>query len=456
MPRHNDVVTRNRGLEVLPGTQMQALGPGVRLVWLEAQGSSATPSSPLTSEIVGARLGAITRQVRFMDISGSGCVSAGELRNFLWNLHLSDDDFKAVLHRFSPPTSKSGQSYLDTEDVMFLLGRSHIINRTNVPVDALIYEAVVSILGRRTTAHIDRDLSHDETLGYSSTCKKHCCSYTTSTTLQIATIAGAIVWLICTLLGSNSEIGIAGIVTAVVCYIVYLIHICAGVGLTRAFHNTILGIEAVCVAMEQPCYENPEYHWRVQCYHYETRHYTETETDANGNKRTVHKTRQERVNTHSAHASGIIPSQDFSPAFMPDTRAQQTQIDTLLHLDFTYSNYLYEYENFCNYHRRDVHQDKSRSEVVPSRMTSCLAVWVGHSRPWWMSPWAYWLSNFFLLSCCFRMHMQANLGSQEYTYVKKCYSIASRVPRYGDAIGAGMFAGAATAAAVMTAAAVLR
>ena len=31
-----------------------------------------------------------------------------------------------------------------------------------MPVDALTYESVVSILGRRTTAHIDRDLGAED------------------------------------------------------------------------------------------------------------------------------------------------------------------------------------------------------------------------------------------------------------------------------------------------------
>ena len=47
------------------------------------------------------------------------------------------------------------------QEVLFLLGRSHLRCK-EVPIDALIYEAVVSILGRRTTAHIDRDLGAED------------------------------------------------------------------------------------------------------------------------------------------------------------------------------------------------------------------------------------------------------------------------------------------------------
>ena len=59
------------------------------------------------------------------------------------------------------------------QEVLFLLGRSHLRCK-EVPIDALIYEAVVSILGRRTTAHIDRDLgAEDRGLGK----RKLGCSY---------------------------------------------------------------------------------------------------------------------------------------------------------------------------------------------------------------------------------------------------------------------------------------
>ena len=45
----------------------------------------------------------------------------------------------------------------------------------------------------------------------------------------------------------------------------------------------------------------PSVHWHIQCYHYETRHYTETHTDSEGRTRTEHKTERVRRNTWTAN-----------------------------------------------------------------------------------------------------------------------------------------------------------
>ena len=45
----------------------------------------------------------------------------------------------------------------------------------------------------------------------------------------------------------------------------------------------------------------PSVQWHIQCYHYETRHYTETTTDSEGRRRTEHKTERVRRNTWSAN-----------------------------------------------------------------------------------------------------------------------------------------------------------
>jgi len=191
--------------------------------------------------------------------------------------------------------------------------------------------------------------------------------------------------------------------------------------------------------MDQPRHENPHFRWTVQCYHYRTVHYTTTDKDG----RTQHHTRQERVNTHHASHSGYIPSADQTPSFLPSTEAQQTQIDTHLDLDFSQSNYHGEYHRFCAFHRRDVHQDQSHTEDLDSRVKSLLAIWVAKSVPCWMNAGCYWLANIFLLSFFFRIVMQSRIGSQEFTYHKKCYSIGGACPgvRCTGNIGAGIAAG---------------
>mmetsp|Transcript_43202 Transcript_43202/g.101592 ORF Transcript_43202/g.101592 Transcript_43202/m.101592 type:complete len:673 (-) Transcript_43202:41-2059(-) len=421
MPFTSDVITRNRGLEVLPETPLQCLGPGVRLMWLKQPGTA----TPLMSAGASTSLGTITRQVRLMDLSGDGRISAGEFRNFLWNLHMSDPDFEKVLERFSPKNSRSGQCYLDLEDINFLLGRPHMRAR-DVPIDALIYEAVVSILGRQTTAHIDRDLSSDSGVGFKAACAQHCASLTLSLLLQGAIYGCLIYSLFCVLIDESDEVA-PFLIGAACTYLIYLIHVCCCVRLTGAFNHPIEGIEEVCAAMDKPRSEDPHYRWHVQCYHYETRYYTETRQE---NGRTVHETksRRERVNTHQASMRGVIPSKDFSPEFVPQTEAQQTHVTTALDLDLSRSNYVMEYEKWCHFHRWDAHQDRSRSEDMPSRLSNCFAVWVTHSLPCWMNNTCYWLSNLLMMSACYRWCAHSKIGYQSYTYVKRCFDIPTFQP----------------------------
>lgn len=197
-------------------------------------------------------------------------------------------------------------------------------------------------------------------------------------------------------------------------YFIYLCHIGCGVKLSAALYNTTEGVEEVCELADRPRHENPHFSWHVQCYHYVTR------TTGSGKNR---RTRRERVNTHRASHSGVLPSTDQTPSFVPNTQAQQTQLDTFLELDLTSSNYLSEYSRWCMFHRRDVHQDKSRNEDLPSRRSSILAVWIKGSQPCYMHSCCYWLANLLLLSFFYRLFVQSKLAIQHYTYKKKCFNI---------------------------------
>jgi len=345
------------------------------------------------------------------------------MRNFLWNLNLSDEQFDRVKQRFAPAgVSGRDQNYITVHDMYFLLASAHL-KFPHVPVDALVYEAVLGILGRRTTAHIDRDLSQeDKGIGFRNACRLHCPSYVVSLILQGAVLACLAVFLIgslCEALGvgedDRNNFGWA----ALVAYIIYLSHLACCVRLSRAFHNQTEGMQAVMELMDMPRNENPTYSWSVTNYHYETR--TRTERDSNG--REVTKTETERVVTSSFSTSGVIPSTDCTPSFVPQTQARQTQIDTSLDLDFSRSNYYDRYSYWCFFHRYDLHQDCTRSESLPSQATSCLAVWLPGSTPCWMSHASYWLANIFLMSFFYRWFLQARVGRQQYTYSKVCYDL---------------------------------
>ena len=85
-----------------------------------------------------------------------GFVSLLEPKNFQSSTRVSEgESMEQVL-------CLSSCLFSNLQELLFLLGRSHLRSK-EVPVDALIYESVVSILGRRTTAHIDRDLGADDT-----------------------------------------------------------------------------------------------------------------------------------------------------------------------------------------------------------------------------------------------------------------------------------------------------
>lgn len=413
MPHNVSVVSRSAAFPLML-SDVADVSTVLRVLWLEGSPGKASSSPKSRATTVGP-LKAIGCQYIGMSARMQNLVSLGEFRNFLWNLHLDDSNFSAVSKRFAPTGD-----YIDYEELLFLLGRSHLRSK-DVPVDALIYESVVSILGRRTTAHIDRDLGADDTgIGKRNACKAHCASYTTSMILE------AVIWLslLLLLLDMLFELGTRFepemLAPAGIAYLIYIIHLACCVRLTRAFANESRGIESVMSLMDKPRFENPYYTWHVQCYHYETR--TRTRTDKDG--RTETYTERVRVNTHCARASGTIPSEDRTPEFLPNTRAIQTQIDTKLDLDFSLSNYFVEYNRWRNFHRWDVHQDSTHTEDLSSRAKSCLAVWSQRNKPCWLNPGCYWLANLFAVSFLYRLLAQSRMGSQEYVYVKRCFNIA--------------------------------
>lgn len=387
-------------------------GAAPRLLWL--QKGVSDPKMPQLRE-VGA-LGAIASQFHSMDVSRSGAVSVGEFRNFLWNLGLDDTSFKKVCDRFAPADSPAGSNYLNLQVMIYLIGRAHL-KSPQVPIDALIYEAVLSVLHRKATAHIDRDLGEeDEGMGSSEACGRYGCGYCMSIFFQLVTVVALVMLLV----GAGDEHYLFGGI-AIIAFLISLGMGCAS-NLGRAMANKSVGLWNTMLKMDKPRYENPQFTWHIECYHWRTVHYTDHVT-RNGKRETVQKTRKEKVVTHRATLRGTIPTIDHTPIFIPLTDASQTEIDTTLELDFSRSNYLHRYREWCRWHRRDVHQSHRRSEDLPSRCVSCMAEWVEGSSPWYMSGGAYWLAHVCLLGGCLRWYIQSRLGFQSYEYKKQCFSI---------------------------------
>lgn len=406
--------------------------PMARILWFERSLPKDSQATPADTRTAGLRFQQI-RSVFFGESQGQLTISRGELRNFLWNMNLEDSDFDRLWQRLDV----RGHGFLDMEDLLHLVGRAHM-RYPMVPIDALIYEAVVLIV-RPTqqdgpSAHFDVDLTQAPAgLGCWGACKAHCVSYTTSFALQVMIIVFAGLSLAS---GDETFIGIA-----VSLYAVYLIHCFCCTRFSSAMGNRLTGLDVVCSAMEEPKKENPLYRWSCQNYHYETRIERETYTDSQGKTQTRTVSKSVRVNTGPCYTRhGVIPSTDETPTFIPNTKALVTEIDTELSLDFSNSNYLNCYRHWLYAHRWDLHQDESRTEWLPSQKTAILAEWVSGTRPCWMRRAWYVLSSLALVSCCFRLLGQMQCGRQQFTYKKRCYRISYEVPA-NPHVGAAQFIG---------------
>jgi hypothetical protein len=454
--------SRHYALMVWPGkvhltdlhTPIGILGipPWARILWLEFPflQTGRKVADPRTA---GFRFQYIHSTFFAVSQSNEMMISKAELRNFFWNLNLNDAQFVQIWDRFDA----RHRGFLDIDDLLFLLGRAHL-QYPMVPIDALLYEAATLIINGGQLAksfelgagtHFDNNLAETpHGIGVGGACQKHGCSYFFGFLLQLA-VPVLIVYAIL-LAGDGRE---TFLVVAAILYVLYLVHACICTKFASAVGNRIEGMDAVCTAMYKPREEHPYYKWHIQCWHNETRTRTENYRDANGNTQTRTVTYTERVNTHSASHSGIIPSTDATPSFLPDSTALMTEIDTELDLDFHHSNYLQCYRHWCAANRWDIHADESRCEDLPSRKTAVLAEWAQGVRPCWVRRSCYSLATVLLLAMCFRLTVQAQSGYQKYTYRKRCYSIEYYPPSRCHANAAALFAACAvgtTIAAAMT------
>ena len=107
---HTEAVTVPHHATILDPTATLAtlgLGAGARLLWLEKPESGDrspchSSHSATTREIRNPSLMHLKWQFQAMDLAQDGRVSAGELRSFLWNLRLGEEEFRSVQSRFIP------------------------------------------------------------------------------------------------------------------------------------------------------------------------------------------------------------------------------------------------------------------------------------------------------------------------------------------------------------------
>jgi hypothetical protein len=172
----------------------------------------------------------------------------------------------------------------------------------------------------------------------------------------------------------------------------------------------------------------PEVHWHIRCYHYETIHYTETHEDADGNKRTEHKTRTKRRDTYFA-------SFTYRPYYWEDISSPFPDIGTasLTRLTFDKQVVFADMESrehfnrkkreFIWTNRRDVHYDFSETLEIPGSREYVLACKDPSDIPLWLNQWMYYLASLFCLTVPYRIAFaQMCYEVPEYRYIKRFYS----------------------------------
>lgn len=172
----------------------------------------------------------------------------------------------------------------------------------------------------------------------------------------------------------------------------------------------------------------PEVRWHIQCYHYETIHYTETHKDAEGNKRTERKTRTERRDTYFASFT-YRPYywEDISSPFPDIGRASLTRLTFDKQMVFADAESKQDFHQqklqFIWSNRRDVHYDFSESLEIPGLREYVLACKDTSVVPAWLSQWAFYLASLFCLTVPYRIAFaQLCYEVPEYRYIKRFYS----------------------------------
>eukprot|EP01043_Picozoa_sp_COSAG02_P016230 COSAG02_NODE_710_length_18178_cov_14.361524_4_plen_393_part_00 len=172
----------------------------------------------------------------------------------------------------------------------------------------------------------------------------------------------------------------------------------------------------------------PEVHWHIQCYHYETIHYTETHKDSDGKQHTEHKTRTERRDTYFA-------SFTYRPYYWEDISSPFPDIGTasLTRLTFdkqmafadaeSRDHFYRKKREFIWTNRRDVHYDFSERLEIQGLREYVLACKDPSNVPAWLNQWTFYLASLFCLTVPYRIAFaQICCEVPEYRYIKRFYS----------------------------------
>lgn len=253
-------------------------------------------------------------------------------------------------------------------------------------------------------------LRKDQKQGFVATCLKSLPGNLVCTVCYVGIIVGILLALGVNIAGVNISGGVwLWCANSGLCFVLYVCSL-RRIRLKEALARRVIGMEAVLRKIDAAIKKDPTYHWKIECYHYETR--------GSGDQQ-----RQEKVVTHRASRTGTIQSVDTSEKFVPDTRNVLTQMKTDLVCDFAGTNYEARFKQWVNLERRDTHQDYSKSESLGEEGLDFLAEWVEGKAPCWLNVSCFYLSALFGCVPCFRAKAKSQLKSQKVQFRKKCHDL---------------------------------
>lgn len=207
-----------------------------------------------------------------------------------------------------------------------------------------------------------------------------------------------------------------------VTYLIHLIESCCSS--TKKYLKNSLDQDAVQELITKIHKTPPIIRWHVECYHYETRHYTETRTDSHGRTHTEHRTEQIRVNTHSASTTFRFESwKDVSDPWTTESDYKMTKITChskyTLADEYTKNQYLISRNAFTAANDRDVYQDFSENLVINGLVTKILAEMEPGVAPCCLT--SNWFCLWSLAGCglCYRCWFSSIVGRKKYWIVKE-------------------------------------
>ncbi len=165
----------------------------------------------------------------------------------------------------------------------------------------------------------------------------------------------------------------------------------------------------------------PEIRFNCECYHYETRHHTRTDSEG----RTEHYTTTERVVTYrETYTMPYYSERDVSGLFYLNCEAAYVQRKSYIKLELeeeinfadaiSYMDYEFEKDNFWRRNRfRDIHFDFYESRIIPGMRHHNL-VKMGANEPWSVNYFLFFVFTMLTFSEFYKSYVNSFCVYQKY------------------------------------------